>query len=220
MSSILTALGLRAASPLSPVPNLAASYIITHFALAYLVLASRTLKQIYGIDHNVSPREDLGKYGDAAVRSGKITQKQLEQLKRMESASANSVENYTLFVEAMLFETMAGVPATDVNATGLAYTVARCGYAIAYVLIDAPSLSQGYGCLILKLSEEVLVRCMVNGERVRMLIGMPRAPPGDHGGAKGLQAAQWLKRIDLGRMCHDWDQRTIERVSIRDLACA
>ncbi len=80
--------------------------------------------------------------------------------------------------------------------------------------------SQGYGCLILKLSEEVLVRCMVNGERVRMLIGMPRAPPGDHGGAKGLQAAQWLKRIDLGRMCHDWDQRTIERVSIRDLACA
>ncbi|KAK0873697.1 hypothetical protein LTR87_011846 [Friedmanniomyces endolithicus] len=145
MSSLLTALGLRAASPLSPTPNLAASYIITHFALAYLVLASRTLKQIYGIDHNVSPREDLGKYGDAAVCSGKITQKQLEQLKRMESASANSVENYTLFVGAMLFETMAGVPATDVNATGLAYTVARCGYAIAYVLIDAPSFSQVRG---------------------------------------------------------------------------
>ncbi|KAK0936081.1 hypothetical protein LTR29_012359 [Friedmanniomyces endolithicus] len=145
MSSLLTALGLRAASPLSPVPNLAASYIITHFALAYLFLASRTLKQIYSVDHNVSPREDLGKYGDAAVRNGKITQRQLEQLKRMESASANSVENFTLFVGAMLFGTMAGVPATDVNATGLAYTVARCGYAIAYVLIDAPSLSQVRG---------------------------------------------------------------------------
>ncbi|KAK0248950.1 hypothetical protein B0A54_16425 [Friedmanniomyces endolithicus] len=142
ISSLLTALGLRAASPLSPDPNLAASHIITHFALAYLVLASRTLKQIYSIDHNVSPREDLGKYGDAAVRNGKITQRQLEQLKRMESASANSVENFTLFVGAMLLGTMAGVPATDVNATGLAYTVARCGYAIAYVLIDAPSLSQ------------------------------------------------------------------------------
>ncbi|KAK0289167.1 hypothetical protein LTR35_000542 [Friedmanniomyces endolithicus] len=144
MSSLLTALGLRAVSPLSPIPNLAASYIITHFALAYLVLASRTLKQIYGIDH-VSPREDLGKYGDATVRSGKLNQKQLEQLKRMESASANSVENYTLFVGAMLFGTMAGMPATDVNATGLAYTVARVGYAIAYVLIDAPSFSQVRG---------------------------------------------------------------------------
>ncbi|KAK1819114.1 hypothetical protein LTR12_006429 [Friedmanniomyces endolithicus] len=145
MSSLLTTLGLRTASPFSPIPNLAASYIITHFALAYLVLASRTLKQIYGIDHNVSPREDLSKHGDAAVRSGKITQRQLEQLRRTESASANSVENYTLFVGAMLFGTLAGVPATDVNTTGLAYTVARVGYAIAYVLIDAPSFSQVRG---------------------------------------------------------------------------
>ncbi|TKA66380.1 hypothetical protein B0A55_09604 [Friedmanniomyces simplex] len=147
MSSLLTTLGLRASSPLTPTPNLAASYILTHFVFAYFVLSSRTPKQILGIDHNVSPREDLANYGEAAVRSGKITQKQLEALRRLESASANSVENFTLFVGAMLFALVAGLPATEVNGTGLVYTVARVGYAAAYVFVDKPRLSRARGVM-------------------------------------------------------------------------
>lgn len=61
------------------------------------MLASRTWKQIYGFDHNGNPRQDLNKYGAEAVKAGKLTQAQLEQIQRVESASANSTEGFILF---------------------------------------------------------------------------------------------------------------------------
>ncbi|KAI0867114.1 hypothetical protein F4860DRAFT_456447 [Xylaria cubensis] len=142
MASLATALGLRTAGTGLSVANWAPGLLSWQFFFAYGLLSSRTLKQWYGIDHNASPREDLAKYGDAAVRSGKITQKQLNMLKRNESAHANSVENYTLFVAAMGFATFAGVEPHLINRAGLLYTVARFVYGAVYIFIDHDVWSQ------------------------------------------------------------------------------
>jgi len=143
MTSLATTLGLRAASlPTLTTPNHAPAFLCFHFLFAYGVLSSRTLKQIYGIDHNESPREDLAKYGDAAVKSGKITQKQLAMLRRNESAHANAVENYALLVGAMSFASLAGVEREYVNRAGLVYTVARVAYGFVYILVEHRTWSQ------------------------------------------------------------------------------
>jgi uncharacterized MAPEG superfamily protein len=142
MASLATTLGLRASSlPNVTTASWAPAYVSFHFFFAYCVLAPRHLKQIYGLDHNVSPREDLGKYGEAAVQSGKITRGQLEMMRRNESAQANSIENYILFVGAMGFATFAGVEPELVNRAGLVYTVARIAYGLIYVLVDRRYLS-------------------------------------------------------------------------------
>ncbi|KAI0389075.1 hypothetical protein F5Y17DRAFT_450356 [Xylariaceae sp. FL0594] len=142
MASLATALGLRAAETTLSVPNRAPGLLSWQFFFAYGLLSSRTLKQIYGLDHNSAPREDLAKYGDAAVRSGKITQRQLDMLKRNEAAHANSVENYALFVAAMGFATFAGVERHLVNRAGLIYVTARLAYGAVYILIDHDLWSQ------------------------------------------------------------------------------
>ena len=74
-----------------------AAFIAWNWFYAYGVLASRTFKQIYGIDNNANPRQDLNRYGADAIRAGKLTQAQLEQIQRVESASANSTEGFILF---------------------------------------------------------------------------------------------------------------------------
>ncbi|KAI0404708.1 hypothetical protein F4802DRAFT_566018 [Xylaria palmicola] len=142
MTSLATTLGLRTATDGISAPNWAPGFLSWQFIFAYGLLSSRTLKQWYGLDHNSSPREDLAKYGDAAVRSGKVTQKQLAMLRRNESAHANSVENYALFVAAMGFATFAGVENHLVNRAGLLYVVVRFAYAAAYILIDHDVWSQ------------------------------------------------------------------------------
>ncbi|KAI1325422.1 hypothetical protein F5Y16DRAFT_377968 [Xylariaceae sp. FL0255] len=144
MASLATSLGLRPSSGL-PIPNYATGFLTFNFFFAYGLLSSRTLKQIWGIDHNVSPREDLAKYGDAAVKSGKITQSQLDMLRRNESAHANAVENYTLLVAALGFATIAGVDNRLINRAALIYTLARAVYAPVYILIDHPLWSQVRG---------------------------------------------------------------------------
>ena len=53
-----------------------------------------------GLDHNASPREDVARYGEAAVRAGKLSRRRLEQVKRMQSAHENSVEGFAFFVAA------------------------------------------------------------------------------------------------------------------------
>ena len=144
MSSIAAALGLHGAGPLGPstsVPNYGPAYLIFNFLLAYGGLAPRHLKQYYGIDHNVSPREDLTKYGERAVRDGKLTQRQLNMIKRNESAQANTVENFTLFVAGVTFATFAGVPTQTINTACLTYTVARIAYGAFYILVETPKLS-------------------------------------------------------------------------------
>jgi len=76
------------------------AFLAWNWLYAYCLLSSRTPKQLYGIDHNGNPRQDLAKYGEAAVRDGKITRAQLERVQRMEAAGANSTDGYTLFVGA------------------------------------------------------------------------------------------------------------------------
>ncbi|KAJ8110750.1 hypothetical protein ONZ43_g5794 [Nemania bipapillata] len=142
MASLATALGLRTAGTGLSASNWAPGLLSWQFFFAYGLLSSRTLKQWYGIDHNASPREDLAKYGESAVRSGKITQKQLDMLRRNESAHANSVENYTLFVAAMGFATFAGVEPHLINRAGLLYTTARLAYGLVYIFIDHDVWSQ------------------------------------------------------------------------------
>jgi len=44
-----------------------------NFVWAHILTSSRTLKQRYGVDHNVNPREDLTRFGEKAVQEGKIT---------------------------------------------------------------------------------------------------------------------------------------------------
>ncbi|KAK0612586.1 hypothetical protein B0T17DRAFT_648961 [Bombardia bombarda] len=151
MSSLLTTLGLRASSSSSspvplPITNHAPALLIFNFIFAYGLLSSRTLKQYYGIDHNASPREDLTKYGPAAVRAGKITQKQLDTLKRNEAAHANAVENYALLVAALGLATAVGVKGEVVNRAGVVYTLARAAYAVVYVTVADDRWSQARGC--------------------------------------------------------------------------
>lgn len=147
MASPSSTLGLRAASSalLDTANNHAPAYLCFHFIFAYGVLSSRALKRWYGLDHNESPRYDLAKYGDAAVASGKITQKQLDMMRRTESASANAVENYAFFVAAVSFATFAGVERDAVNKAGLVYTLARVAYGAVYVLVDHPQWSRVRG---------------------------------------------------------------------------
>ena len=146
MTSLLTTLGLRASLD-SRTPNHAPAFLGFHFIYAYGILSSRTLKQWYGIDHQASPREDLAKYGEAAVREGKLTRKQLDMLKRNESAHANSVENFPLLIAAVLFASHAAVPAQNINAASLSYTIARIGYGVVYILVDHPKWSHLRGLM-------------------------------------------------------------------------
>ncbi|KAL4773252.1 hypothetical protein BDW60DRAFT_30343 [Aspergillus nidulans var. acristatus] len=135
-------LGLTSTPPGLTIPNLGPAALAFNFIFAYGLLSSRTIKQYYGIDHNVSPREDVAKYGDAAVQSGKISQKTLDMIKRNESAHANAVENYALLVGAVAMATVAGVERVSINRAVVLYTLARTAYAVVYITIDTPRLSQ------------------------------------------------------------------------------
>jgi hypothetical protein len=87
-------IGLNSTSNRFAVP---AAFLTWGWAYAYLMLSSRTPKQWYGLDHQGSPREDLAKYGEAAVRDGKLTRTQLGRIQRLEAASANSIDGYAFF---------------------------------------------------------------------------------------------------------------------------
>ncbi|KAL2419312.1 hypothetical protein ABEF95_010147 [Exophiala dermatitidis] len=136
-----TYLGLTYPSTSSPFAAPAA-FLAWNWIYAYCVLSSRTLKQIRGIDHNGNPRQDLNKYADAAVREGKLTRAQLEQIQRLEAASANSIEGYTFFVASVLFALIAGVPRSTLNAACTTYTIARLVYGAVYVFIPDDLYSQ------------------------------------------------------------------------------
>lgn len=82
--------------------NFAATYLITNFFLAYVLLSTRGIKRYYRFDHNCSPREDISKYGEALVREGKLHRKVLDRMKRWEAAHANAVEGYSLFVAGVV----------------------------------------------------------------------------------------------------------------------
>ncbi len=113
-----------------------------HFLWAYGITSARTMKQILGIDHNVNPRLDVNEHGPAAVANGKITQRQLDMLKRNESAHANSHENFAVFASAVLWAHITGLDNATINASCLAYTVARIAYVAVYIFAEKPAVSQ------------------------------------------------------------------------------
>ena len=104
---ILSFLGLQAAS--GQPANYAPAFLLANWFFAYCNLSPRFAKIAAGIDHNSSPREDLDKYGDAAVQAGKLSRRRLGQMKRMRSAHENSVEGFTFFVAAGMFYSLSPV---------------------------------------------------------------------------------------------------------------
>ncbi|KAM3419749.1 hypothetical protein BST61_g3082 [Cercospora zeina] len=124
-----------------PSSSLTANYIIFHFIFAYAGISTRPWKHHHNLDHQVSPREDLTKYGPKAVTSGKLTQKQLDRIIRVQSAHENSVEHFPLFVGALIFAHVAGLPMETINRTGAYYTLARLVYVASYVWITDARLA-------------------------------------------------------------------------------
>ncbi|KAJ5684859.1 uncharacterized protein N7477_001204 [Penicillium maclennaniae] len=140
MSSILSTIGLRAA-PGAQTRNYAAGFLVANWGFAYALMSTRGTKIRLGLDNNVAPREDLSKYGEAAVQAGKISQRTLNKLKRQEAAHANAVEGYPLFVAAMLLSVVAGVPHKTINAIGVWYSLSRIAYSLCYSYIESRNLS-------------------------------------------------------------------------------
>lgn len=134
MATLAGALGLNSTSnPL--IGNYAAHHAIFNFVLAYLALSPRTLKQKYRLDHNVSPRDDIARFGEKAVQDGKITREQLNMIKRNDAAHANSMEHYPFFVASILFATVAKVPNSSINRACTIYSVSRVLYGLAYIYV-------------------------------------------------------------------------------------
>ncbi|KAK5085118.1 hypothetical protein LTR70_008072 [Exophiala xenobiotica] len=140
--STTSTLGLNNTSFWSSPYAVPAAFLTWNWFYAYCVLASRTPKQWYGIDHNGSPRQDLNKYGAVAVKEGKLTQAQLDQIQRVEAASANSVEGYVLFVASVLFGLIANVPSESLTTACTTYTIARLVYGYVYVFVPDDRWSQ------------------------------------------------------------------------------
>ena len=106
MASTTSQLGL---SPSASFTAPAAAFLAWNWLYAYCVLSSRTVKQWHGIDHNGNPRQDLAKYGEVAVREGKMTQAQIERIQRLEAAGANAVDGYTLFAASGIIQRLFNV---------------------------------------------------------------------------------------------------------------
>ena len=133
MASFISFIGLRTGAN---AVNLAPYHTMFNFYFAYIVLSSRLLKHYLKIDHNVCPREDVSKYGERALAAGKITQRQLNLVKRNEAAHANSMEHFPVFAASAVFATVAGVSNTHINGACAIYTAARIVFAISYLTVE------------------------------------------------------------------------------------
>lgn len=142
-------------------PNYAPAFTLANWLYAYCTLSPRFAKMAVGLDHNLSPREDLDRYGDAAVQAGKLSRRRLGRIRRMQSAHENSVEGFTLFVafgtsfcgssgsemfgsltwSSVLFATYASISSTTINTLCAWYTLSRLFYGAAYILIESERLS-------------------------------------------------------------------------------
>ncbi|KEF54051.1 uncharacterized protein A1O9_09846 [Exophiala aquamarina CBS 119918] len=137
MSTMATALGLHTTRTQGlPVAKYAPYYAIFPCIWAHAIVSSRALKIGYGMDNNTSPREDVSHYGEKAVQDGKITRRELNLLKRNEAAHANSVENYPVFLAAVIFATVGGVGNARVNRACAVYTLVRGVYVAAYLVTE------------------------------------------------------------------------------------
>jgi uncharacterized MAPEG superfamily protein len=99
--AILTTLGLSAL-PGDQAPNHVVACLLANWLISFCAFSNRREKMKLGLDHNQAPREDLARYGEVAVQSGKISRQTLDRLKRQEAIMANSAEHYPLFVAASM----------------------------------------------------------------------------------------------------------------------
>ncbi|KAL1303827.1 hypothetical protein AAFC00_000286 [Neodothiora populina] len=134
MPDFLTNLGLRTASAFqhAQIPNYAGHFLIANFLFAHIFSSSRMQRKLLGIDNNITPRRDLGERAERAVRDGKITQVQLDRLRRIEAAHQNNIENYPNIVAALCLAVAAGLDNQTVNKYGLIYTLGRIAYTFVY----------------------------------------------------------------------------------------
>lgn len=114
--------------------DLTATFLIANFVWSHALSSSRALKMLYRMDNHVNPRADLDKFGQRAVLEGKITQAQLDMLKRNESAHANSMDHFPLFATALVLAKFANLPVVDINSAALLYTAVRLAFWGNYVL--------------------------------------------------------------------------------------
>lgn len=133
MPSLAALLGLSATAAGDP-KFMVAEYLIANIVFAHAISSARALKAFYRIDNHISPRTDLDKLGARAVLEGRLTQRQLDMLKRNEAAHANSMDHLPIFAAALTLAMVAGLPAAEINCAGLAYTLARVAYVGNYVL--------------------------------------------------------------------------------------
>jgi uncharacterized MAPEG superfamily protein len=78
------------------------AFLLTNFFLAYFILTPRFYRMLLGMATNTSPRTDLANYGDDMVAEEKVTRDQLDRLERWEAAQQNAIENYPLFIAAVV----------------------------------------------------------------------------------------------------------------------
>ncbi|KAI5199906.1 hypothetical protein E4T39_05937 [Aureobasidium subglaciale] len=133
MSSFLTNLGLTANNSLAPLPNYGPQFLLANFLLSYVLTTTRFQKSSYGCDNNINPRYDLeSPRAEQLVSKGKLTQAQLEQLRRIQSAHSNSMEHYTVFTAAVLCSLIAKLDSGMLNRYATIYTLVRAAYFYVY----------------------------------------------------------------------------------------
>ncbi|OAA45784.1 Membrane associated eicosanoid/glutathione metabolism-like domain protein [Beauveria brongniartii RCEF 3172] len=133
MPSLSNLFGLSATGGSDP-KFMIAEYLIVNILIAHTLSSTRILKIRWRIDNHVSPRTDLEQSGRRAVLEGRLQQRQLDMLRRNESAHANSMEHFPVFATALILAKMAGVPAADINYFGLTYTLVRIAFVGNYIL--------------------------------------------------------------------------------------
>ncbi|OAA61415.1 Membrane-associated, eicosanoid/glutathione metabolism (MAPEG) protein [Cordyceps fumosorosea ARSEF 2679] len=132
MPSLSTIFGLSAATG---DPNLmVAEYLIANILLSHTFSSARVLKMRFGLDNHISPRADLERFGPRAVLEGRLSQAQLDMLKRNEAAHGNSMDHLPVFAAALILAKVAGLPAADINYVGLTYTLTRIAYVGNYLV--------------------------------------------------------------------------------------
>lgn len=133
MPSFLVNLGLTTNDTMAPLPNYGPHFLLANFLLSYICTSTRIQKLGLRIDNNMNPRYDLvSPRAEKLVSTGRITQEQLDQMRRVQSAHSNSMEHYTVFVAAVLSAIVAKLDNGMVNRYAVLYTIARAAYFWVY----------------------------------------------------------------------------------------
>ena len=120
------------------------NYSVYSLPLAFLLaqfVSPRVALHKLGLGHNVSPRDDLvtatPTSGTTKPPHGKsISVADLATLKRREGAHKNGLENFPLFVAAIIVGNDAGLGTVEMNAIAAGYLGIRCLYNYLYVTVD------------------------------------------------------------------------------------